>query len=204
MSRPAFVYALADASGVRYVGRTVDPVDREKKHRAGGENCAACRRGIVPTRVLILEAVEAGEANEAEQKWIRCLSQRHPLVNVLHNRRPEILEAERIRRLESQRRYPRANPIRRSRSMNLKNPTILQLIVAAGFRKQREVVDKAASVGVVLPGSSLSCMVRGELGHPSARLALAKVLGKSEAQIIDAIRNSAEETLSLARAQSKK
>ena len=150
-----------------------------------------------------LEAVEAGEANEAEQKWIRCLSQRHPLVNVFHNRRPEILEAERIRRLESQRRYPRANPIRRSRSMNLKNPTILQLIVAAGFRKQREVVDKAASVGVVLPGSSLSCMVRGELGHPSARASLAKVLGLTEAKILEAIGNSATESIALSRAQSK-
>lgn len=70
--------------------------------------------------------------------------------------------------------------------------TIFQLIVAAGFRKQREVVDKATALGLVLPGSSLSCMVRGEPGHPSARKALAKVLGVSEARIVAAITNSVE------------
>ena len=70
--------------------------------------------------------------------------------------------------------------------------TVFQLIVAAGFRKQREVVDKATSLGLVLPGSSLSCMVRGEPGHPSARKALATVLGVSEARIVAAIANSAQ------------
>jgi hypothetical protein len=75
------------------------------------------------------------------------------------------------------------------------NRTLFQIIVAAGFERQRNVLDAAAKMGEHIPQSTLSSMVRGSPGHPSARKALARVLKVSEDRILEAIGNSAKARL---------
>lgn len=69
--------------------------------------------------------------------------------------------------------------------------TLLQLIVDAGYSRQKDLLDKAAREGDPIPQPSLSAMVRGDQSHPKARASVARVLGISVARVERAIANGA-------------
>lgn len=99
MTRDAFIYALADVNGIRYVGRTVNLAQRMISHRGGWDGSRTRLFDVSASRLLVLEATTSDEAKAREQFWITSLSKAHPLLNVMGNpdteRRGELLPADR-------------------------------------------------------------------------------------------------------------
>lgn len=95
MSAPVAIYALADRTGVRYVGKAQSPRQRLAQHLAERGSSPKCRwleelrlRGERP-ELRILELVDAPAAAQVELRWIRRLHRRGlELVNVPGTGRP--------------------------------------------------------------------------------------------------------------------
>lgn len=81
--------------------------------------------------------------------------------------------------------------------------TLWQAIVAAGFDRQKDVLERAKALGEPLPQPTLSAMVRGSTEYPQARKSLARVLDVSEARVLGWIGNSAAARVEAAKAEAK-
>lgn len=86
MDRDRFVYALADESGIRYVGCSANPGRRLYEHRSGMSGSRSHLIRMDGVRLLILEAVTSSSAEEREIFWIESLCWKQPLVNLIHNK----------------------------------------------------------------------------------------------------------------------
>ncbi len=80
--RAAFIYAYADETGVRYVGRSVHPEQRHNEHLRGEGGARTYALDLPAMRRLIIEATTESSAQERETFWICALREKHPLVNM--------------------------------------------------------------------------------------------------------------------------
>ena len=84
-TRPCYVYALADSTGVRYIGRSMSPRTRLTAHKVGQDKHLTSFLDYSDVRLLIIEATTQDEADEREAFWIAALCRREPILNIVGN-----------------------------------------------------------------------------------------------------------------------